>query len=408
MGASLGTRWIVCFHLSRSQGMRPVPILLNPPAVGAVPAKCEMADEDSPAPDPCYNIAMSRVLVGFLMVACLGAESTPRESLLVLSKGDHTLAIVDPVTLKVVAKMPSGDDPHEVVASSDGKSAYISNYGGGSLNTLTVVDLLGQKTTGTIDLGALRGPHGLDFAGGKVWFTAETAKAIGSYDPAKKAIDWIMGTGQDRTHMIIVSPDLKRMYTTNVNGPTVSIIEKSTRGPGGPPRPDDKKGPPPQGGGGRGPMGPPPGGNWDQTVIPVGRGAEGFDVSPNGRELWTADAQDGTVTIIDLGSKKVTQTLDASVLGANRLKFTPNGKYVFITSLSGSGVAILDAATHKEVKRLPNGGAAGIQMHPDGSRAYIASTRDNYVAVVDLKTLQITGKIDAGPQPDGLAWSTVK
>lgn len=353
-----------------------------------------------------------RVLLGLLIFGSGWAQNTPREALLVLSKGDHTLVIVDPKTLKVVAKAPSGDDPHEVVAASDGKSAYISNYGGGSLNTLTIVDLVGQKTTGTIDLGALRGPHGLDFAGGKVWFTAEAAKAIGSYDPAKAKIDWIMGTGQDRTHMIIVTPDLKKMYTTNVNGPSVSIIEKSARAPGGPLQggrndmKDDKKGPPPGGGRG-GPTGT-PGGNWDQTVIPVGRGAEGFDVSPNGKELWTANAQDGTVTIIDLESKKVTQTLDAKVPGSNRLKFTPDGKYVFISSLSGAGIAVLDALTHKEVKRFQSGGAAGIQMQPDGSHAYIACTRDNYVAVVDLKTLQITGKIEAGPQPDGLAWSVLK
>ena len=348
---------------------------------------------------------MNRNLLGFLIASAMWSQSTPREALLVLSKGDHTLAVVDPTNFKIVGKAPSGDDPHEVVASSDGRSAYISNYGGGSLNTLTVVDLVALKTVRTIDLGALRGPHGLDFAGGKVWFTAEAAKAIASYDPAKNAIDWIMGTGQDRTHMIIVSPDLKRIYTTNVNGPTVSILEKSTRGPGGPPRrPDDKKGPPPGGAGGRGPAGE----GWDQTVVPVGRGAEGFDASPNGRELWTANAQDGTVTIIDLGAKKVAQTLEANVPGANRLKFTPDGKYVFITSLSGSGVAVLDAATHKEVKRFPNAGAAGIQMEPNGSRAFLASTREGFVLVVDLKTLQITGKIDAGQQPDGLAWSTAR
>ena len=333
-----------------------------------------------------------RVLLSLLILGNAWAQNTPRESLLVLSKGDRTLVIVDPKTLKVVAKAPSGDDPHEVVAATDGKSAYISNYGGGSLNTLTVVDLLIQKTTGTIDLGALRGPHGLDFAGGKVWFTAEAAKAIGSYDPAKAKIDWIMGTGQDRTHMIIVTADLTKMYTTNVNGPSVSIIEKSVRGTGG---------------GRGGPMGA-PGGNWDQTVIPVGRGAEGFDVSPNGKELWTANAQDGTISIIDLELKKATQTLDAKVPGSNRLKFTPDGKYVFVSSLSGSGIAVLDALTHKEVKRFQSSGAAGIQMQPDGSHAYIACTRDNYVAVVDLKTLQITGKIEAGPQPDGLAWSVLK
>jgi YVTN family beta-propeller protein len=50
-------------------------------------------------------------------------------------------------------------------------------------------------------------------------------------------------------------------------------------------------------------------------------------------------------------------------------------------------------------------GAAGIQMQPNGSRAYVACTPDNYVAVIDLKTLAVSGRIDAGPQPDGVAWA---
>jgi YVTN family beta-propeller protein len=129
-------------------------------------------------------------------------------------------------------------------------------------------------------------------------------------------------------------------------------------------------------------------------------------VAPNGKELWAANAQDGTVSIIDLTAKKVTDTLQANVRGANRLKFTPDGKLVLISSLSGSGLAILDSATHKEMKRIDLGhGAAGIQMQPDGARAFVACTGGSYVAVVDLKTLEITGRIDGGPQPDGLAWS---
>src|SRR5271168_2120616 len=164
---------------------------------------------------------------------------TPHAALLALSKQDHTLAIVDPVTLKAVARVPVGEDPHEVIASSDGKTAYVSNYGFGAFNTLTVIDLIGQKRVGVIDLGALRGPHGLDFKQGKVWFTAEAAKAIGSYDPAAGKIDWIMGTGQDRTHMVYVFPDGKRIVTTNVNSATVTILEK-TEGPAGMP-----PGPPP-------------------------------------------------------------------------------------------------------------------------------------------------------------------
>ena len=343
------------------------------------------------------------VLISVAALSMIYAESTPRETLLVLSKGEHTLAIVDPSNLKVVARAPVGEDPHEVVASSDGKLAYVSNYGSGAYNTLAVIDLVGQKALPSIDLGPLRGPHGLAFVGGKTWFTAEAAKAIGRYDPAQKKVDWILGTGQNRTHMIWVSQDLKRIFTTNVSSGTVSMIEKSTRTgrpPGGPPR--NMPGPPP---GRRGPMGP-PGGDWDETVIPVGRGSEGFDVSPDGKEIWVANAQDGTVSIIEIAAKKVTATLATNVMGANRLKFTPNGKLVFISSLGGTAVAILDSATRKEVKRVEIGhGAAGIEMQPDGSRAYVACTPDNYVAVIDLKTLEVSGRIDAGPQPDGLAWA---
>lgn len=321
------------------------------------------------------------LFAGALFAACaLHAESTPSTALLVLSKGDHALSIVDPADSHVVARMPSGPDPHEVIASADGKSAYISNYGGGAYNTLTIVDLIGQKTLPAVDLGPLRGPHGLVFVGGKVWFTAEAAKVIGSYDPATQKIDWVLGTGQNRTHMIFVTEDLKQIVTSNVSSATLSIIAQT---------------------GSRGPRV-----DWDETVVPVGRGAEGFDVSPDGKEIWAANAQDGTVSIIDFATKKVTDTLAGNVRSANRLKFTPDGKLVFISCLGGSDLVVLDAHTRRDVKRIRIGrGAAGIQVQPDGARAYVSCTPDDYVAIIDLKALEVAGHIQAGKEPDGLAWS---
>ena len=139
------------------------------------------------------------------------------------------------------------------------------------------------------------------------------------------------------------------------------------------------------------------------TVIPVGHGAEGFDVSPDGKEAWVANAQDGTVSIIDIAQKNGTATLAANVRGANRLKFTPDGKRVLITA--GSALVILDAATHAEVKRLSSvHGSGGIQMQPDGARAFVACGRDGYVAAIDLNTLELAGKIMIA-SPDGLAWA---
>ena len=342
------------------------------------------------------------LLVAAALTGLSYAQTTPQSSLLVLSKQDHTLAIVDPESLRVVARVPVGDDPHEVIASADGHTAYVSNYGFGAFHTLAVIDLVNQKPLTPIDLGALRGPHGLTFVQSKVWFTAEAAKAIGSYDPATGRIDWIMGTGQNRTHMIYVFPDAKRIVTTNVNSATVTILDKTDRAAGTPPGPPPGMAPPT--GMPPGPPPAPPGGDWNETVIRVGRGSEGFDISPDGKEAWVANAGDGTVSIIDLGAKKVTETLAANAPRANRLKFTPDGKLVLISA--GPDLVILDAATHKEVKRLPLGhGSGGILMQPDGARAYVAFSPDGFVAVIDLKTLSVVGRINAGGNPDGLAWS---
>jgi YVTN family beta-propeller protein len=352
-------------------------------------------------------------------IACVAAcatlasaqSTTPKASLLVLSKHDRTLAIVDPASLHVIAKVPVGDDPHEVIASADGHTAYISNYGFGAFHTLAVVDLVGQHEEPQIDLGSLRGPHGLAFAQGKVWFTAEAARAIGSYDPGTSKIDWIMGTGQNRTHMIYVFPDAKKIVTTNVNSATVTILEHTDRPAGGPPGPPP--GAPPQGAGAPPPeapgrVGPPPGpsgGDWNETVIPVGRGSEGFDVSPDGKQAWIANAQDGTISVIDLAQKTVTATIKANARGANRLKFTPDGTRALVSA--GAEFIVFDVSSQKEVKRLRigQGGGGGILIQPDGQRAYVAFAQDNIVAVVDLKTLEVVGKIEAGPNPDGLAWA---
>jgi YVTN family beta-propeller protein len=346
---------------------------------------------------------------GFGTASFASAQLTPNPALLALSKRDQTLAIIDPSTLKVIAKVPVLEEPHEVIASSDGKTAYVSNYGGGRYHTLSVVDLVEQKPLPPVDLGPLNGPHGLTFVAGETWFTAEGAKVIGRYDPATKKVDWVMGTGQNRTHMIYVSPDLKRIITTNVSSGTVSIIEKALRqgGSGYPPPPNRPgNGPRP----GNRPPGPPPGGppvpDWNQTVIKVGNGSEGFDVSPDGKEVWVGNAQDGTISIIDPNAKVVTETLHANVESVNRLKFTLDGKLVLVSTLGGPNLTVIDAATRKTVKLLPMGdGAAGILIEPGGARAFVACSPDDYIAVVDLKTLTVVGKIEVGPEPDGMAWA---
>ena len=351
-------------------------------------------------------------MLGFLMLAApYAVAQAPSPALLVLEKADASLAIVDPATLQVEARVPAGPDPHEIVASPDAKLAYISNYGGSdsSLNTITIVDLAARKALPPINLGALRSAHGLTFAGGELYFTVETSKAIGRYDPATQNIDWVLGTGQDRTHLIVVSAGLDRIVTSNVSSGTVSIIEQVALPNGG-------FNPPP--GGNATPPPPPPAGGprktWRVTNVPAGHGSEGFDVSPDGKEIWVANAQDATVTIIDAVNKTVSQTLPISLQRANRLKITPDGKHVLIAGFgvsgaTGANLIVLDAASRKEVKQIHLGGpSSGILTVPDGSRAYVAVTAKNKIAAIDLKTLEVTGEVLVGKGPDGLAWAQPK
>src|SRR6516164_2211162 len=323
------------------------------------------------------KIRATSFLFLFVFVANCAFSQTPSPTLLVLEKNDKSLAIVDPGTLKVLGRVPAGEDPHEVVASDDGKFAYISNYGAFQTpqHTISIADLSTQKAVPAVDLGALRSPHGLEFVNGKVYFTAEGSKVIGRYDPATRMVDWTLGIGQNRTHMLVVSRDESTIFTANVNSDAISILDRDKSG--------DASG-------------------WIETSISVGKGPEGFDVSPDGKELWAANSHDGTVSVVELINRKVVQTIDVHTKRANRVKFTPNGKLVLISDLETGDLVVVEAASRKEVKRLNLGrGVAGILIVPDGSTAYVAVSTESQVAVVDLKTLSVTGRIATGKGPDG-------
>ena len=320
-----------------------------------------------------------RVAAVLWCTAVLTAAETPPLALLVGNKDESTLAIVDPASGKVVGRIATGQDPHEVAASADGKLAFVANYGSGPNpgNTISVIDVVAQKEVRKVDVSPLRRPHGLTVAGGKVYFTAEMNKVVGRYDPATNTIDWMMGTGQNTTHMVIVSKDLSRLFTANIGSDTITALERAGNS-----------------------------GNWNATQIAVGKGPEAISFSPDESQVWTAHSRDGGVSVIDVAAKKVIATLDVKTKRSNRLKFTPDGKLVLITDLDGGELVVLDVAGRKEIKRIPLGKTPeGILIAPDGARAYVAVAGDNQVAIVDLKTLEVTGHLSTGKGPDGMAWA---
>ena len=318
------------------------------------------------------------IVIIFLTMLSPTRTQTSGPKLVVLNKEDATLVTVDLATGKILGTVPTGEGPHEVTVSDDGKTAFVGNYGGaqGPGNTISVIDLASMKEVRRFDTKPLLRPHGVFYRDGRVYFTSETHRIVGRYDPAANQVDWLLGTGQAGTHMIWVNRDATRMYTCNIGSDSMTIIERGAN-------PNA----------------------WNATVVPVGKGPEGFDVSPDGRELWAAGSRDGSVSIVNLEQKKVAGTIDLKTKRSNRLKFTPDGKLVLVTDLDAGELLVVDAATHQMTKKIPLGRMVeGILMDPDGSRAFVAVNGDNNIAVVDLKTLTVARRLETGKGPDGMAW----
>jgi YVTN family beta-propeller protein len=324
---------------------------------------------------------VAAIVIAMLCAPSSRAQSptpTPSTALLVLNKAENSLAIMDPATQKVVARIPTGEGPHEIAASSDGKLAVVTNYGAKNPgHSLSVIDLVAQKEIHRVDLGLLGRPHGILFADGKFYFTVELNKLIARYDPATNQLDWLLGVGQNRTHMLVRTKYLNEIFASNVDSGTVTAIEKSS----------DPSG-------------------YKETNIAVGKGPEGLDISPDDKEVWAANSGDGTVSIIDTATSKVIHTFDVRTKHSNRLKFTPDGKLALISDPETNELVIVDTATRKITKMLNVGrNPGGILIVPDGSRAYVALAGDNAVAVIDLHKLETSGQIPTGQGPDGLAWA---
>jgi DNA-binding beta-propeller fold protein YncE len=305
---------------------------------------------------------------------------TPSPALLVLNKAANELTIVDPSSKQVVVRIPTGFGPHEVAASDDGKFAFVTNYGQPTKqagNTLSVYDLVAQKEIHRVDISPLQAPHGILYSDGKVYFTAEMNKVIARYDPAANKVDWILGVGQDGTHMVIRTKFLNEFFTANVFSGTVTAILKKSEQSG-----------------------------WTETNIPVGRGSEGIDITPDDKEVWIANAADQTISAISVADSKVVATFKSGAKHANRVKFTLDGKNALVSDPEGGDVVVFDVASRKMLKSIVVGkGPEGILMRPDGKIAYVALGEDNAIAIIDLATMEAVDHFSTGQGPDGMAWA---
>jgi YVTN family beta-propeller protein len=315
-------------------------------------------------------------------VVCLAAWAAPIQAafagepasrLLVVDRDGSALVVVDPEAAKVVARIATGEGPHEVLALSDRRRAVVANYGTAQApgDSLSLVDLDALKESRRIPIGALRRPHGLVEVDGKVYFTAEMNRALGRIDPDSGEVDRIVGLGQDGTHMIEAAPGGKTLYTANIGSGTVSVLRR-----------DDGR----------------------LFQVPACKQPKGLAVSPDGKEVWAGSRISGEVAILDAASNKVVETIDVGC-PAYRLRFTPDGKDVLIPDPTGDRLVIVEAATRKVASEIGVGkGPVGVLVDPSGRFAYVPLAGEGRVAVVDLDGRKVSSHIETGRISDGMSW----
>lgn len=303
--------------------------------------------------------------------------------LLVVNKGDQTLGIVDPQSGQQVATVAEGGTTgHEVIASPDGKTAYVPIYGNSGVGkpgtdgqNMVAIDIASRKVVGNVDFGHGVRPH-CPIIGPKdrmLYVTTELDKSITVIDPKTLKIAGSIPTGAAESHMLAITPDGKRGYTANVGPGSVSVLDMVNR--------------------------------KTITIIPVSGEVQRIAISTDGKLAFTSDQTKPQLAVIDTASNKVKTWIPLPAAGYGAAP-TPDGKWLVIAVRTANKVAVIDLGGMQVAKVIDVPAAPQeVLVRPDGQVAYVSCDASKKVAAIRTSDWKVEKLIDAGASADGLAWA---
>jgi YVTN family beta-propeller protein len=311
------------------------------------------------------------------------ASSGSRGMLLVANKGDRTLSMIDPESGKQIGTVAEGGNTgHEVIASPDGRVAYVPIYGdsgvgkpGSDGSNLVVIDIASHKVVGNVDFGHGVRPHCPVFGpkDGLLYVTTEIDNSITAIDPKSLKIVGSIPTGRPESHMLALTRDGKYGYTTNVGSGTISVLDMKAR--------------------------------KTIDVITVAPVIQRISLSVDDRLAFTSDQSKPQLAVFDTAARKVKTWVPLPAPGYGTAA-TPDGQWLVIAMPRAKQVAVLNLKSMKiehtiDVPASPQ----EVLVRPDGAVAYVSCDANHKVAEIRTSDWTLGGLIDAGPGADGLAWA---
>lgn len=343
-------------------------------------------------PDACRmrNVMVrfcSYTLIVAIVVNASAIRSAPRDAgsgmLLVANKGDRTMGIIDPGSGKQISTVPeNGVTGHELIASPDGRTAYIPIYGnsgvgkpGSDGRNMIAVDLATGKMAGDLDFGHGVRPHCAQFGpkNGLLYVSTELDQSISIIDPKTLKVIGAVPTGQAESHMFVIAHDGKRAYTANVGPGTVSVLDLDAR--------------------------------KVLKIIPISSNTQRIAISVDDKKVFTSDQTKPRLAVIDTSSDKVSAWIDLPGLGYGAAP-TADGKWLVIAVPNVNKVAVIDLLAMRvaqtiDVPKAPQ----EVIVRPDGKIAYVSCDSSAKVAAIRTSDWKVDSLIDAGKGADGLAWA---
>ena len=323
------------------------------------------------------------ISAGFL-AAILPGETNPAPkpaTLLVANQGDHDLSLIDPVSGHETFKVDVGGvTGHEVAATPDGRTAFVPVYGdtgvgkkGSDGKRIAVVDLQQHKVIGSIDFDHGVRPHCAvyDRHRNVLYVTTELDQTISIIDPTTLKVTGSIPTGQDQSHMFVLSHDGRFGYTANVGPGTVSVLDITAR--------------------------------KTLAIIPISAQTQRISISNDDKKVFTADQTKAQLAVIDTASNKVSEWIPLPAIGYGTA-VTKDGRWLMVALRSAHLVAVIDLQTSKVARTIDVPDTpTEILVRPDGKSAYVSC--GTKVATIDLSSWKVIGFIQAGRDADGLAWA---
>lgn len=322
-------------------------------------------------------------IISLGIVPCLVANVFAQSHLLVAEKGAQSLAIVDPASGKVLASVPEGGiTGHEVIASADGKLAFVPIYGNSGVGkpgtdgtSIAVIDIATHKVVDNIAFDHGIRPHCpmIGPKDGQLYVTTEIDKTITIIDPKTLKITGTLPTGQPESHMLALSHDGRRAYTANVGPGTVSAIDIAAR--------------------------------KVVKIIPVSANTQRISISPDDKWVFTADQTKPQMAVIDTATNTVAKMIPMEGIGYGSA-VTPDGSWLLVALADQNKVAVIDLKSMQVARTVAVGTyPQAIIVRPDGKTAYVSCEHANQVAEIDTEKWIVTRTIPTGKDADGLAWA---